>query len=433
MSIKYSFEEIYDNLYKNGFCLLVSKADFKGVTVTPLYCIDKDGYKYKVVYDAIMRGKTDLDKVHKSNPFSIHNINLYLSKYSNGEYSCISDVYGGKNEEIEIKHNVCGRVFKNSWAKIGRTRYLDSLDSNKTGAFCPFCNAKKLESSHALILKQVWQHKYPETVTEDKSCINPKTSCVLPTDIVNHRLKIAIEVQSWFHDFPDQKEKDRIKKDYWLNRKYKFYAVDQRDYTILEMIQLFFPTIREIPDYIDFGYSNKMNDVLVHRMLNQGYTVPEIAEISGYSRHNIYDAISYGRVSYPKNYYNSSYSPVVQLDINKAYIAEYPTIKSAGEANGIIPGNITSCLLNKKHYANGYLWIYKKDYISGKYAIPEPKIKKFLIPVSKYDMEGNLIKKYENILEAAKEVKRNDSYAILENVNGKRKSLYGFVYKKTIL
>ena len=56
-----------------------------------------------------------------------------------------------------------------------------------------------------------------------------------------------------------------------------------------------------------------------------------------------------------------------------------------------------------------------------------------MIPVSKYDMEGNFIKKYENILEAAKEIKRNDSYAILENVNGKRKSLYGFVYKKTIL
>ena len=84
MSIKYSFEEIYDNLYKKGFRLLVNKTDYKGVTVTPLYCVDKDGYKYKVVYDAIMRGKTDLDKVHKSNPFSIHNINLYLSKHSNG-------------------------------------------------------------------------------------------------------------------------------------------------------------------------------------------------------------------------------------------------------------------------------------------------------------------------------------------------------------
>lgn len=88
--------------------------------------------------------------------------------------------------------------------------------------------------------------------------------------------------------------------------------------------------------------------------------------------------------------------------------------------------------MDKKHYANGYLWVYKKDYEVGSYSIPEPKIKKFLFPVSKYDLSGKLIKKYANVLEAAKEIKRNDSYAILENINGKRKQLYGYIYKRTI-
>ena len=210
MSVRYTYEKIYDDLYKKGFRLIIDKSDFKGVTTTPLYCIDDEGYKYKVVYDRIMRGEVGLDIAHKSNPFSIYNINLYLSKYSNGEYSCVSERYEGNKKVLRIKHKTCGRVFENSWYNIGRRRYLDNVGTNKTGAFCPFCNAKQLESSHALILKQVWKHEYPKTIIEDKSCINPKTNCVMPTDIVNHELKTAIEIQSWFHDFPDQKEKDEI-------------------------------------------------------------------------------------------------------------------------------------------------------------------------------------------------------------------------------
>ena len=91
---------------------------------------------------------------------------------------------------------------------------------------------KNIESSHALVLKQVWLYEYPDTITEDKSCINPLTNHPLPTDIVNHNLKIAIEIQSWFHDFKDQQEKDEIKRNFWINKGYSFYALDQRDYTI---------------------------------------------------------------------------------------------------------------------------------------------------------------------------------------------------------
>ena len=60
---------------------------------------------------------------------------------------------------------------------------------------CPNCNTNKTESNHASILKQIFIHEYPDTSIEDKSCINPKTKRPFPTDIVNHRMKIAIEIQ----------------------------------------------------------------------------------------------------------------------------------------------------------------------------------------------------------------------------------------------
>lgn len=64
------------------------------------------------------------------------------------------------------------------------------------------------ESSTASIVKQVFKHEFPDTILEDKSCINPKTGRILPTDIVNHDLKIAIEIQSTYHDETYQIEKD---------------------------------------------------------------------------------------------------------------------------------------------------------------------------------------------------------------------------------
>lgn len=223
------YHSVKSNLEEKGYFLQINEKEFTGVTTSNLICTDKDGYKYKVTYDSVMRNKK-METFAISNLFTIYNINVYLKKYTNDEYECISDSYRGAREPLEFRHKKCGRIFKNKWINVCRKRYLKKLGTNKTGAMCSFCEPTQLESTHALVLKQVWIHEHPDTEAEERSCINPNTNCSLPTDIVNHRLKIAIEVQSWFHDFEDQKVKDMIKKEYWVNRGYKFYAVDQRDY-----------------------------------------------------------------------------------------------------------------------------------------------------------------------------------------------------------
>ena len=71
------YNNIKDNLIKFGYCLDVEESQYLGVTLTPLICHDKYGYKYKVTYDAILRGKKP-SSVSKSNEFSIENINTFL-------------------------------------------------------------------------------------------------------------------------------------------------------------------------------------------------------------------------------------------------------------------------------------------------------------------------------------------------------------------
>lgn len=370
--LKYTKEYILEWLDKDyGFEYV--DGEIKGIK-SKIICKDKEGYYYYCILQKMKHRGHKPKKVHSSNPYSLYNINLYLKKYTNNEFECISKEYHNNEQYLEFKHLVCGRIIKNKWINIGRGRYLESLSENKTGLFCNHCNTKQLESTHALVLKQVWLHEHSDTIVEDKSCINPNTHMPMPTDIVNHRLKIAIEIQSWFHDFEDQKAKDLIKKNYWISCGYDFYAIDQRDYTVLEMINIFFPDIYEIPKYIDFDFSNKFNDVEAQRLLNTHKSVLKVAEILKCSPHRIYDSIYNKRIEYPKDYIYNNFRQVVQLDMNLDYMNTYTNISSAEKNTGA--NGISGVLNSGRNYCGGYYWLYEDIYRTGVFSITLTKLKK---------------------------------------------------------
>lgn len=368
---KYTFEGIKDFLFNNYGYEYVS-GEYNGIN-SLLTAKDTFGYMYLCNIQKMMYKKTKSKIVHTSNPYSIRNINNFLRLNANCEFICISERYVNNKTELEFKHLKCGRTIKNKWINISRGRYRDNVSQNKTGLFCEHCDAKHLESTHALVLKQVWLHEHTDTVVEDKSCANPKTGHVMPTDIVNHRLKIAIEIQSSFHDFKRQKEKDCIKSAFWLNNGYKFYNPDQREYTVLEMIKLFFPNINEIPSYIDLSYSNKFDDITAQALLNEHKSVRIVSEIMNCREHLIYDAIANGRISYPDDYTNNRFNQVVQLDLNYNYIDSFETISSAQKKTGVI--GISYVLRHRRNYCGGYYWVRKSDYESGDYRIVETRLK----------------------------------------------------------
>lgn len=354
-NITLTYDEVKNNLEIKGFYLEINKEDFHGVTKTDLTCHDDNGYKYNVTYNAVMTGRK-METFRNSNPFTIYNINKYLENHNCG-FVCLSECYIGAHEELFFQCKRCGEIINKTWASVNKN---DNLSRHHI--LCPNCDGR-LESLHALVLKQVFKHEYPDTIEEEKSCINPKTNKIMPTDIVNHRLKIAVEIESQWHDFPDIQEKDKIKKEFWINKGYKFYNPDIRDYTVLEMCQLFFD-INELPDYINYEYSNKINIKKVQELLDNGYNIPQISEITDYSKHRLYDAISSGKLVYPENYKNACFCPVVQLDLDGNYIAEYDTTAEAEKVNNITKGLITSALNYNRTYSSGYNWMRKDDYLN---------------------------------------------------------------------
>lgn len=347
-----SFKEIKIKLEEKGFDLLISENDYHGVTKTPMICRDSNGYKYNVTYDAIMRNKK-CAPFHRCNPYSLDNVKLYL-KNNNMPYECVSHKFISCQEVMDFRCTRCGEIVKQSWRNINRT-----LSKNRKGRLCcPNCDYT-FESTHASVLKQIFLHECPDTIIEDKSFISPLTNHVMPTDIVNHKLKIAIEIQSQWHDFPDKIKHDKMKRNYWIERGYSFYSPDIRDYTILEMCQLFFD-IKELPEYLDYALNKKLNLREIQNRLNSGDTILKIAEELNVSSHRIYDALYNGKLNYPKDYKNACFVSVNQYDDEGNLLNTFDSIAQAARANNIKEKTLATAI-SRGLKCGGFNWKRCKD------------------------------------------------------------------------
>lgn len=278
------------------------------------------GYKSVLTYQFIEQGESPV-WFHKSNPYTIENINVFLNITSNGEYECVSTKYTGKNGDLEILHKICGKTFHTTWANLNRRP--SAKEPNRHGTQCPYCTGLRTQSLHAVVLKQLFLKLREGTVIEDKSCRSPITNCIMPTDIVNHKDKIAIEIQSWFHDSPDKQIKDKIKKDYWDSIGYIVYTPDIRDYTVLGMAQLFFPELTKIPSWVQYDFELKLDVDRAQQLLDNGLLVSEVAEKMGKPLSTIYSAIYDNRLKYPEYYKNKNL-------VKAKHISQQATVQTAG-------------------------------------------------------------------------------------------------------
>lgn len=287
---KYNTDNVKAILEKDGFFLLEEYVDAK----TKMLCRDNEGYYIYIVLSNYLTRHGIGRRFDKSNSYTIYNINHYL-ELNNIPFKCISNKFISASSLLNFRCNRCGEIVTISWRNVNKN---DS--SSRNHIICSNCDGRN-ESLHASILKQMFLYYYPDTIVEDKTYRNPLTNRICPTDIVNHKLKIAIEVQSQWHDFEDIKNKDKMKKDFWVKKGYKFYNPDIRDYTILEMCQIFFD-IDELPEWLNYKYGNKLNIKKIQNMLNNNMTIHKIADTLSINPHRIYDAIYSKKLFYPSNY-----------------------------------------------------------------------------------------------------------------------------------
>lgn len=243
---------------------------------------------------------------------------------------------------------------------------------NGTG-MCVDCSNRRCESAMATILKQVFKHYYPNTKPECDLGFRGKGGRPCLYDVYVPELNTVFEFQSEYHDDEEQKKRDKEKKMYILNHKnkYKYVAIDHRDYTVIQAMQLYFPNITEIPSYIDLSRGVMTTKVLgdIQELLNQKkYSLIEIEKIvgNGCSYKNIQSAIRSGlliKPNYKANRRKLVKGKIFQLSLEGGFLKEY-------EYASLAKGFSCSCIgqacrgeySRRGHEYKGYLWYYGSDY-----------------------------------------------------------------------
>ena len=355
-----SFEEIVRTVSNRGYSLIEYNENFT-VYDQKIILMDKDGYKYILSWGHFKNGQ-EPRRFYVGNPYTIENINLFLKLTNREDYVCIDKQYYGNDKLLKIKHDKCGKIFEATLLDLqGQTVSSGKYRYTKK---CPFCDKRKTESIHASILKQVWIHECPSTIVEDKTCINIRTNRALPTDIVNHDLKIAIEIQSQWHDSDRRKTIDRYKKQFWIDKGYQFYDPDIREYSYLELVQLFFPSITELPNYIDYNYGDTLDCEKVQKFLDDGWSLRQVSECLNVNKGTIQAAINNKKITLPKDYKykHKMKRKIVHLSHDGKYIETFESLKEA-DLKGYKSGTVIRVLKGKQEFSYGDKWMYEEDYL----------------------------------------------------------------------
>ncbi|PLS19356.1 hypothetical protein CVD28_02775 [Bacillus sp. M6-12] len=280
---------------------------------------------------------------------------------------------------------------------------------------CICCSSNRKESFMAKVLKQVFKHFHPDTEWEVDLGFRGQKGGVSRYDIYIPSFNLVIECQSAFHDEKERKNHDKKKKVYALEKDYKYIALDSRDYTPLEAIQLFFPFLNKIPNFVDMNKDTTRTWSLkeAQASLNEFHTFKEISEKLGIKPHVISSCINRKLLTKPKGYVglnrrawdlrkaqqlldenkytyleisnmlgnrctptsisnaiskgllinHDSKKGVVQLSINGDFVKEYTSASEiiGFNMNGIIQASRGSYSTKGHEYRN-YLWYYKADY-----------------------------------------------------------------------
>ena len=153
--IKLTYEEVVE--YMKNINLTVVSKEFKGVN-SKIDFYDLSGYFYSCVFANIKNGQS-FAPFHKSNPYSIQNIILWLN-LNNKNFSLVSNVYEKNNKKLNFKCNnvECGEIFDNTWNDIQK------------GQNCPFCNGQRVNYFNCLAtnypnLEKEWDYEKNGNIT----------------------------------------------------------------------------------------------------------------------------------------------------------------------------------------------------------------------------------------------------------------------------
>lgn len=129
---------------------------------------------------------------------------------------------------------------------------------------------------------------------------------------------------------------------------------------------------------------------------------------------------------------NSRAQAVRQYDLERNFIAEYPTMTDAYKNTGVSVAKISLVAKKQRKTAGGFIWEYvdekkiaqkKNSYV---YDVEKDKNAK---PIIQYTINGDFVREYRSIAEATTINSFKNRTNIIQNLKGKTKHAYGYVWR----
>ena len=277
------------------------------------------------------------------------------------------------------------------------------------GKWCPHCANLLKESKMASTLKQVLRMEFSSTIWEHDIGFRGERGGHSSYDIYIPELNILIECQSEYHDCEEQNNLDIKKEQFAIDNGYEYLAIDYRSFEPLMAIQLFFPNLKQVPNYVDYTKNTRVDwDINEAQFLldNTDLNQKEIANKINADIGSFYDKIHRDILKLPVE--KSMKIPVVQLALNGEFISKYDYARECELIYGYHVGNICSCCKGNQNTYKGFLWMYESDYNNkkdeyGNIRMSENEvneIEKWLCKeVIQLALDGEYIKEFKTIAE----------------------------------
>jgi len=321
----------------------------------------------------------------------------------------------GRNEtHVEIEHIPCGTKF---------TRNASHVVKNKLK--CPCCDNMMLVSYLHAVISIIFKNNYDGVEFEYNIGFKGEDGGVSKYDLYvpNYKGKpTLIEFQSRYHD--EKADFDLKKKEFAINKGYNFIAIDHREYTIEEALNIFFGDIEINIENLDLSIFNKLDIITAQKLLNENKSYTEIEKLMGLGNGCINSAVRDGRLNPPENHVRvvRNIKSIVQLDMDGNYINTY---KSSHEMENDLGYKVT--IQSGNQCLHGYYWVEEEDYKNNNYEIPlfaRNHCQTFVL----IDENINIKETFKSLEDAKDYIKIKESRYIKNNLLHKQESVKGYKF-----
>lgn len=172
--------------------------------------------------------------------------------------------------------------------------------------------------------------------------------------------------------------------------------------------------------------ASKINKQKIFDLWTQGYGSLEIAKQTGHLAFSIRKVLdTFEDYSKEIDFARNTGNTVFQYNENGELINSYPSITYAARQVGVDPSMINKCCHGEKQSAAGFFWSF-----SAEQKFEPKKLKTWrAYKVGQYTLKDEFVCEYNSLSEATRAVGKKQSRYIKECCEGKRKEMYGFIWK----